>query len=154
MATQTKTMQDSHTTVNTNPREKFLRWVLISNITFSTISALLFLLGTQSVAEFLGIANTQVLNLINGVDFISFIGVGLVGFALYIIYVVTRNPINTRFVWSIFVADVAWVVLSWILLATGAIPFSDAGNWAVLIIADVVLVFAIAEVVGIRRINR
>ena len=154
MATQTKTIQDTSATIHQNPREKLLRRVLIVNVAFSTTSALLFLLANQSVADFIGIADVMVLNLMNGVDFITLIGVGLVGFALYLVYTVTRNPLNIGLVWSIFGADVIWVVLSWLLLATGAIPLSDAGNWSVLIISDIVLMFAIAEVVGIHRINR
>lgn len=154
MATQTTTLSETTATEKRNPREQLLRWVLIGNIAFSTMSAGLFLLASQGIADFIGISDAMVFDLINGVNFISFLGVGLAGFALYLLYTVTRNPINIRLAWSIVTADVVWVVLSWLLLATGAIPFSTAGNWAVLIIADIVLVFAIAEVVGIRRINR
>ncbi len=154
MATQTTVRQDASITTQRDPREKLLRRVLFSNIAFSTASASLFLIANQAVADGAGIADVMLFNLLNGVDFITFIGAGLVGFALYMMYVVTRNPIDTRFVWSIVFSDFAWVGLSWLLLATGAIPFSTAGNWGVLIIADIVLLFAIGQIVGIRRINR
>jgi len=154
MATQTNTLTDTASSITHNPRETLIRRVLIGNIAFSSISAGLFLFATESVAEFIGIHEVMVFDLLNGVDFITLLGVGLAIFALYLLFTVTRNPINTGLVWSIVAGDIIWVGASWLLLATGLIPFSDAGNWAVLIIADIVLLFAIAEVIGIRRMNR
>lgn len=135
-------------------RETLLRRVLYGNVAFSVLSAGLFLFASQQVVEFLGIAGTMVFDLVDGVTFISILGVGIAIFALDVLYVATRKPLSVPQAWMIAIADFVWVALSWLLLATGAIPFSDAGNWAVLIVADIVLIFGIAEVVGIRRILR
>lgn len=151
----TKTVTSSAgETPQANPRETLLRRILYGNVAFSSSSAALFILASQQVAEFIGIANVMVFNLINGVTFIFVLGIGLAIFAADILYAVTRPTLNIKKASSIVVADFIWVVLSWILLATGAVPFSDAGNWAVLIVADIVLIFGIAEIVGIRRITR
>lgn len=135
-------------------RQTLLRRALIGNMLFSTLSAGLFFFGSQSVAEFMGIADVMVFDIINGSSFILLLGLGLAIFAIDLLYMATRPTINTTLAWSIVGADLIWVAASWLLLITGAIPFSDAGNWAVLIVADVVLVFAIVQAVGIRRMTR
>lgn len=156
MTTQTyiSTSTPSSIETATDNRESLLRRVLYGNVAFSVFSAGLFFFAGEQVAFFIGIADTMVFDLINGVSFISIMSIGLALFALDVLFVATRQPINIKFAWMIAVADFIWVALSWLLLATGAIPFSDAGNWGVLIIADIVLMFGIAEVVGIRRITR
>lgn len=154
MTTQTASSNSMTTSRDRNPRERLLQRVLYGNAIFSSLSAGLFLLGRDVVTNFAGLNDVTVLGLLNGIDFITFIGVSLVGFALYLLFIASRNPLDTRMAWSIVASDLAWVIGSWILLITGAIPFSDAGNWGVLIISDIVLIFAIAQIVGIRRINR
>jgi hypothetical protein len=139
---------------NTDTRQALLRRVLYGNVAFSVLSAGVFFFAGEQIATFLGIADILIFDLINGVSFISLMSIGLALFAIDVLFVATRNPINLKYAWMIAVADFIWVALSWLLLATGVIAFSDAGNWAVLIIADIVLLFGIAEVVGIRRITR
>lgn len=154
MTTQTASQSSLSAIQERNPRERLLQRVLYGNAIFSSLSAGTFILGREAVANFAGLNEVTVLGLISGIDFITFIGVGLVGFALYLIFTASRNPLDTRTAWSIVVSDLGWVIGSWLLLVTGAIPFSDGGNWGVLIISDIVLLFAIAQIVGIRRINR
>lgn len=150
----TSTYSQSTATNISNTQASLLRRVLYGNVIFSAVSSILFLLASASVAEFLGITNVSIFGLLDGVRFISFLGIGIALFGMDVLYVATRPMIDTRFAWIIAIADFIWVILSWILLATGVIPFSDMGNWAVLIVSDIVLVFALGEVVGIRRINR
>lgn len=156
MTTQTYTSSSalSSTDTHTDIHDELLRRVLYGNVAFSLISAGLFFFASEQIASFIGIADTMVFDLINGVSFISIMSIGLAIFALDVLFIATRKPINIKYAWMIAVADFIWVALSWLLLITGAIPFSDAGNWGVLIIADIVLMFGIAEVVGIRRITR
>jgi len=51
-------------------------------------------------------------------------------------------------------ADLAWVLGSAVLVFANLVPFTTAGKWAIAIIADVVLVFAILQYVGLRRVAR
>jgi len=139
---------------NINQRNSLLRRVLYGNVAFSVASAGLFFFASEQVASFIGIADTMIFGVIDGNSFITLLGIGLAIFALDVLFVATRKPINVNYAGMIAIADFIWVAGSWLLLATGAIPFSDAGNWAVLIISDIVLLFGIAEVVGIRRITR
>ena len=152
--TLTSTSAVSSTESTISQRDLLLRRVLYGNVEFSVASAGLFILASEQVASFIGIADTMVFNIINGRNFILVLGIGLILFALDVLFVATRKPINVKYAWMVVIADFIWVALSWLLLATGAIPFSNAGNWGVLIISDIVLLFAIAEVIGIRRIKR
>lgn len=153
MTTQTYT-STSLATEQVDKRQTLLRRALLGNMIFSTLSAGLFFFGSQSVAEFMGIADVMVFDIINGNSFILLLGLGLAIFAIDLLYMATRPTINTTMAGSIVGADLIWVAASWLLLITAAIPFSDAGNWAVLLVADVVLIFAIVQAVGIRRMTR
>jgi hypothetical protein len=144
----------SSTDTHTDIRDGLLRRVLYGNVAFSVLSAGLFFFAGEQVASFIGIADTMVFDLINGVSFISVMSIGLAIFALDGLFVATRKPINIKYAWMIAVADFIWVALSWLLLATGLVSFSDVGNWGVLMISDIVLMCGITEVVGIRRITR
>lgn len=154
MSTQTLSTHNTVSTTESQPDQTLLRRALLGNMAFSSLSAGLFFFGSQSVADFIGIADVSVFNVIGGTTFIMLLGLGLAIFAFDLLFVASRPVIHVPSAWSIVVADVIWVVASWLLLITGAIPFSDAGNWSVLIIADVVLIFAIVQAVGIRRMNR
>ena len=154
MTTQAYTSKGPSLKIESDGRETLLRRVLYGNVVFSVISASLFFFASEQVASFIGIADTLVFDIINGVSFISLLSLGLAFFAFDVLFVATRKPINIQMAGVIAIADFIWVAGSWLLLATGAIPFSDMGNWAVLIVSDIVLIFGIAEVVGIRRITR
>ena len=50
------------------------------------------------------------------------------------------------------VADVIWVLASMVIVLDGLVPLTTAGFWGVLIIADVVAVFAVLKYIGLRRL--
>jgi hypothetical protein len=49
------------------------------------------------------------------------------------------------------IADVAWVLASVVVVVSGWAPLTAAGVWAIMIVADIVAVFAVAQYVGLRR---
>jgi hypothetical protein len=51
-------------------------------------------------------------------------------------------------------ADLAWVIASAGLIFANLVDFTTAGKWAIAILADVVLVFAIVQFVGLRRLAK
>lgn len=53
----------------------------------------------------------------------------------------------------IFWADVAWVSVSAALLGAGQAPLTNAGMWLVILIADMVAIFALLEYLGLRRLR-
>jgi hypothetical protein len=64
------------------------------------------------------------------------------------------EPVNTGIARFAVYADLAWVVGSAVLIFANLVPFTTAGKWTIAIIADVVLVFAILQYVGLRRVAR
>ncbi len=49
--------------------------------------------------------------------------------------------------------NVAWVVGSYIILFTNWASLTNAGWWAVAVVADIVTIFAVVQYVGLRRLN-
>lgn len=128
-----------------NGSDTLLRRTLFGNVIFSLLSSLLLLLASAPVAAFLGVPQASGL--------FALLGVGILGFAAFVYWVQSRPALDTRFVWLIFVMDVLWVVASVVILVTNAFALSTEGRWAVLVIADIVAVFAVLEVIALRRLR-
>lgn len=126
-----------------------LRNTFRANAAFSFITATLLLITSN---EWLGIADADVLGIMDGNGFLMFIAIGTLIFGGAVMFVSSQTPIKPQFAWEIVFADLAWVLVSWGLLLTNALPFSTAGSWAVLIVADIVLLFGVMQIIGIRRI--
>jgi len=56
--------------------------------------------------------------------------------------------------WVAVTGDVAWVIMSIILIVSNWLPLTTHGQWTILIVSDIVLLFAIAQYIGIRRLNQ
>jgi len=55
---------------------------------------------------------------------------------------------------SIVFGDLLWVVGSAVLIFTNLVPFTTNGKWAIAIVADIVLAFAIVQFVGVRKARK
>lgn len=137
----------------TTPNDQLIRTALRANALFSVGSGLLFLLGAPAVAEFLGIATYDVFGFLAGPIFIFMLGMAILGFGGMLLYMTTRPILDLTQARGVFMMDVAWVVVSGLILITGALPLTTAGSWGVLVITDIVAVFAIAEYFGLRRVR-
>lgn len=131
----------------TDPRpphdaQRLLRNALRANGAFSTLSGLAFTLGAGPVAAAIGLGDARLL---------AGVGLGLLGFAAYLAWVSSRPTIDLSTSMQIVFADLAWVV--------GTVPLvlldvlSRTGTIAAVLIADVVLLFAILQFLGVRRIR-
>jgi len=122
-----------------------LRHTLRANGVFSGLSGLLFTLAAASITRFIGLPWPAVLIVV---------GLSLIGYAASLFIASNRAEVDRRAV-AVFIAlDVAWVVGSGLLLVTAWVPFTAAGKWAIVIIADVVALFALVQVYGLRRMGR
>lgn len=135
--------------IGTNIQNKaaFLKKALYANAIFSGISGLDFIFFSNRITNFLGWSTAW---------FIPAIGVGLILFALFIIVVAKAQTPSKASVQSIIASDVAWIVLSCVLIflpATNLLALTTGGKWAVAILADIVLVFAILQFLGLRHLN-
>lgn len=143
MATQT-VLPAANERTQVNSQHQFLRRVLLTNSLFSAISGSVVAALANPIAEFMGLSSAVPLMLV---------ALALLPFAFGVYRVATQEVLQKSFVRIIFFMDVAWVVASLVLLATNALALTTAGNWAVLIVADAVMLFAIGEYIGLRRLR-
>lgn len=133
MATQTLSASNS-----------LLRRALQGDGLFGIISGLVCIFAASPIASYMGLAGSLPI-LVLGIVLIVW-GVGL--FALS-----SRAVIDRRLSVTVILANVAWVIGSLIILAADLFALSTGGRWALLIVADMVTLFAIAEFVGLRRMS-
>jgi len=134
------TMQQTLPMVKPN----WLRRTLLADAALSALCAIPCLLDAKPLAAWLGISESFVLVII---------GVGLLLFAADVAWIATRPQLDRRAATLILGLNIAWVVVSAILLLTDWVAFSSAGKWAIAGIADGVAVLAILEYCGLRQIG-
>ena len=122
-----------------------LRNVLFGNSAFSFTSGLASVLFSKSIADFLGLSASWI---------ILALGVGLILYGIEIFLAARAEPVNKALATFAVYADLAWVLGSAVLIFANLVDFTTAGKWAIAIIADIVLVFAILQYVGLRRVAR
>lgn len=135
-------------------RSSLLRTVLRANAAFSTISGLSFILLNQPIAELIGIQGETIFNLLNGELFLIVVGAGLLPFAGFLWWFAMQQNLTVQITWGIITADFAWVIASAVILLVGLLPLTNLGKWGVLIIADTVLIFALLQIWGLRRMSQ
>jgi hypothetical protein len=79
------------------------------------------------------------------------LGVGLIVFAATLVINARKQQVKKSDAWIAVLMDLAWVVGSYVLIFL--VPFSPKGKWVVGIVAELVLLFAVLQFVGIRRIQ-
>ncbi len=131
-------------TVLQQDKSSLLRNTLKGNALFSVVSGAAFLLGAGALASLMGVDQPILL---------AVLGVGVIGFAFAVFYVANQTPLDSNKGRIILVMDILWVVGSVLLLIADPLSFTNEGKWAVLIIADIVGVFAILEYLGLRRLR-
>jgi hypothetical protein len=124
-------------------RQQLLRMALMGNALFSTISGLTLVLAGQWVVRLLGLPEA--------VDLLT-IGISLLVFAVTLVVFARKKPIRLSDAWIAVLLDLAWVIASYPLLFV--VPFNTTGKWIVGILAEVVMVFALVQWLGIRRIRK
>ena len=112
------------------------------NAAFSGVFGLVFVLFSGSISDWLGIPSATALIIT---------GILLIGWEIFVLQLVRQPQIEATGVWTVIFCDLAWVVGSIALLIGGWLPLTKAGVWFVAVIADIVLVFAIVQSVGLRR---
>ncbi len=130
-------------TISQPTKANMLRRTLQTDATFSGLSGLLFILGAKPLVSFLGVGMPLIL---------AVIGVNLLFYALILLYTASRENIDPRQVWVLIGLDMAWVLGSALIWLTGWPSFTTGGMWAMVIVADVVLLFALFKFLGLRRV--
>ena len=115
--------------------------ILLANGVFCSTSGLIFSLTAKPLAEFL---NTLPL-------FMTILGIGLIFYGAWVIYMATRSIITKGFSLFIVIADSVWVLLSILLLVLPAFNFAPDAKWAIGIIAICVDGFATLQFLEWRK---
>ncbi len=118
-----------------------LRRALQVNGVFSALSGLLLIAASGRIAALIGIEQSLVLT-----------GVLLLLFAASLWRNARRAEINQTEAWVAVTLDVAWVIGTAGLIFAGV--FSAIGNWVVALVGDVVLIFAVLQFLGLRKLRR
>ena len=124
-------------------RQQLLRMALMGNALFSTVSGLTLVLAGEWVVRLLGLPEAATL---------LTMGISLLTFAVALVVFAGKKPIKLLDAWIAVVLDLACFIASYPLLFV--VPFSTTGKWIVGIVAEVVMVFALAQWLGIRRIRK
>lgn len=128
-----------------SPDSRLLRFALLGNALFSTLSGLLLLLAPGTVGNWLGVEADWILRVL---------GAGLLGFALDLIHQATRSRmVSWRGLLS-SLADLAWVLSTAGLLILTPGWFSPLGAGLLIAVASVVLVFGCLQFLGVKRLHQ
>ena len=129
-------------TTTQSTKSNLLSRVLQANGIFSGLSGMALTFAAGPLASFLGLNSPMIL--------VS-IGIVLILYAPTLFYVAAQTPANRKLVMTAIILDVAWAIASIDILVTDWIPLTNAGWWAVAIVADIVAVFAIVQFYALRR---
>lgn len=119
---------------------RFLRASLRANAGFSILSGFAFAAASGAIAAFLGDVQPAV---------VLATGVQLLAFAAALLWLASRPTISLPLAWLVIGADLLWVVGTAVAVAVGV--FTSEGNAAAIGIANVVMLFAVLQTVGVRR---
>lgn len=121
-----------------------LRRVLLADAAVSVVSGLLLALAAGPLADPLGLPPLL----------LRVAGIVLLPFAALLWHLATRPAVPRRGVWAVIVLDALWVVESGALLLSGWVAPTGLGTAFVIAQALVVLGFAEATWMGLRRAGR
>jgi uncharacterized protein DUF6790 len=118
---------------------RLLRKALLMDGLVSGVSGLILLVAPGAVAAFIGAPSSGL---------VVAVGVVLLVFGLLVVLSARRDP-PRRVAAVILALNVAWLLGTVVVVAEGGL--SRQGNWALLLVGDVVLVFAALEAIGLRK---
>lgn len=125
-------------------RSQLLQRALQGNALFSATSGLGFVLAPGWLAQITGIQPALAFTVV---------GIGLLVYAAWLWLQAGKDPVSRNGARVAIAGDSLWVIASIIVLASGILPLTTAGKWGVAVIADVVGLFAILQVIGLRRLR-
>ena len=126
---------------NDGAKSNMLRRALQTNGAFSGLSGVILIVASDYVSALIGIEVSLIPT-----------GILLLVFAIGLFRNARREMINQMEAWIAVALDVAWVMGTAGLIFAGV--FNSAGNWIVALVGDIVLLFAVLQLLGLRRLRR
>lgn len=124
-------------------RQDLLKKALTGNAVFSVLSGVAILFANRWLVKFMGLPEEASLAILGG---------SLIVYSVILWLSAHRPKIRITDAWVAVILDAVWVVGSYTLIFV--VPFSVGGKWVVALVAELVLVFAIAQWLGIRKIRK
>lgn len=123
---------------------RLLQGTLRANALFSAASGAIFILAPRWLSRMTGITPAMAFTVI---------GIGLLGYAAWLWLNARDGRVSRGVALTAITGDSLWVIASIILLLGDYRPLSTAGKWGVALVADIVGIFAILQLVGLRRLS-
>lgn len=124
--------------------DRLLRTALRGNGIFSALSGVVLVVASRPLAEWLGVSSAAAL---------LALGIILLLYAVDLFWITTWENLSLPFAWFAIIMDALWVLGSVILLVMDPLGLTVAGKWTIGLIAELVALFAIAQWLGVRRLN-
>ena len=121
-----------------------LRCALLANAAFSGLSGLLIVTFDHGVVGLLTTVEHRLWPL----------GIMLLGFSALLVWLATRNSVNSMWINLVIAADLAWVLGTAALLAEWSEFLSSTGLWIIAFVGLVVLLLAELQWFGLRKLKR
>lgn len=122
----------------------FLRYALMADAAVSGFTGLLMAVGAGSLSTMFGLPFALLLGA----------GLMLLPFAAFAAWIGRREVIAACFVWAVIALNLVWAADSILLLISGWVTPTGLGYGFVVFQALVVLAFAEAQFIGLRRMDR
>lgn len=120
-----------------------LKTALLVDGAVSFLLGIICLLFSKAIAGFLGIPASWI---------ILALGMGVIVYAIELFLAARAEPVNLGIAKFATYGNLAWVLASAVLIFANLLPFPTTGKWAFAVLADVVLVLAIFQYLGLRRL--
>lgn len=124
-----------------NDRTRFLRRALMADGVVSGLSGLLLVAGPRAIAGIIGTSTVIVAS----------VGVSLLLYGFFLVRNARRESPSRAEAAAAVALNVAWLLGTVAVVVAGVL--TREGNWALILVGDVVLVFTGLEIIGIRKMN-
>ncbi len=122
--------------------ESFLRRSLLANALFTTLCGLSLVFASGTLANLIGaVGSTELI----------VAGVVLLLYAIDLARTALGTHLPRGRIYYFIILDVLWVIGSALILWGISVPFTAAGRWIIVLIADAVGLFAVLQYVGLLR---
>jgi ribosome-associated toxin RatA of RatAB toxin-antitoxin module len=121
-----------------------LKYALRFNAVFSLITGLLLMLASSQTADLFAVQSNWLFLIL---------GISLIFFAVVVYAVSSQKPIHPLYSLIITILDVIWVLASIVIILLNPFGISEMGNVLVGLVALVVFFIAIAQALGITRLD-
>lgn len=135
----------SKSQVESGKKTSLLSKVLRADGVFALVSGAVLILAAGPIADLIELSYPLAL-VLDGALFL--------GYGALLLYYAGREPANRLIARIAIVLNALWAIGSFAGVIFGWFPVNSAGNWAIILAAEAVVIFAILEFVALRRAEK